>query len=52
MSAWTGPAVTHPPKGASDCAATMARLLQLGANHSHAMQLYESFSVKKTTLVR
>ena len=28
----------------------MARLMQLGANHSHAMQLYESYSVKKTTV--
>lgn len=42
--------MTHPPKSVGDCAATMAQLLQLGANHSHAMQLYESFSVRKTTL--
>lgn len=50
FSAWTGAAVTRPPKGVNDCAPTMARLLQEGANNSHTMQLYTGFNVPATTL--
>ena len=52
MSAWTGAAVTRAPRSAADCAATMTRLMQQGANHSNAMQLQNPNGVRvsRTTI--
>ena len=53
LSAWTGAAVSTAPKSAADCAGTMMRLLQLGADEEHSLQVrgfWSGFSVKQTTL--